>query len=72
MILLHLDESPGKKMFFPDIKKAIKPFGSSEVRALIELVKYLLELTCFGIIKCNKPLTSELIDPEKYNASDYF
>ncbi len=35
MILLHIDESPGKKMFFPDIKKAIKPFGSSEVRAML-------------------------------------
>lgn len=72
MILLHIDEAPGKKMFFPDIKKVIKPFGSSEVRAMIELVKYLLELTCFGIINCNKPLTSDLTDPEKYAASDYF
>jgi len=72
MILLHIDESPGKKMFFPDIKKAIKPFGSSEVRAMLELVKYLLELCCFGLLKCSKPLTDALCDPDNYGASDYF
>lgn len=54
MILLLIDEKPNKKMFFTDITKEIRPIGLTSPKSLLELIKSLIELTLFGLLKCNK------------------
>lgn len=72
VILLHIDEKPNKKMHYGEVIDKIKPTGRMKEKAYLELSRYLIEMTNFGILKSNKQLGKDSPNLETCQGSDAF
>ena len=59
-------------MFYSKLMEKIKPTGRLVEKAYLELKKYVIELTNFGLLKTNKELKPGSPDIANIEGSDYF
>lgn len=72
MILLSIDEEPNRRMYYSKILEKIKPSGKMIDKAYVDIQRYLIELTLFGLLKSNKGFGPKDPDLTTIDGSDYF